>query len=144
MRVWKQWTDEHRTTRKTARGRRKLTSACDDRHLLCIAVNDRTASAKQLVYYYRCSYVIFVNSSMSAAPSIACKGAFIQDALKANHRQLRLQWTHEHRAWQADWHQVAFADESRFNLWDHEAAFVLDAMPVNAVFLSALSIDIET
>ncbi|GFT31500.1 transposable element Tcb1 transposase [Trichonephila clavipes] len=38
----------------------------------------------------------------------------------ANHRRLRLQWTHEHRAWQADWHQVVFSDESRFNLWDND------------------------
>ncbi|GFW54668.1 transposable element Tc1 transposase [Trichonephila clavipes] len=40
--------------------------------------------------------------------------------LTANHRWLRLQWAHEHRAWQADWHQFALSDESRFNLWDHE------------------------
>ncbi|GFX24183.1 PC4 domain-containing protein [Trichonephila clavipes] len=33
---------------------------------------------------------------------------------------LHLQWPHEHRAWQADWHQVVFLDESRFNLWDHD------------------------
>ncbi|GFT07891.1 transposable element Tcb1 transposase [Trichonephila clavipes] len=39
--------------------------------------------------------------------------------LTANHQWLRLQWAHEHRAWQADWHQVVFSDESRFNLWDH-------------------------
>ncbi|GFV66230.1 transposable element Tcb1 transposase [Trichonephila clavipes] len=35
------------------------------------------------------------------------------------------QWTkegdaNEHRSWQADWHQVVFSDESRFNLWDHD------------------------
>ncbi|GFX89265.1 transposable element Tcb1 transposase [Trichonephila clavipes] len=40
--------------------------------------------------------------------------------LTANHRRLRLQWAHQHRAWQAFWHQVAFSDESRFNLWDHD------------------------
>ncbi|GFU51840.1 transposable element Tcb2 transposase [Trichonephila clavipes] len=40
--------------------------------------------------------------------------------LTANHRWLRLQWAHEHRAWQADWHQVIFSDELRFNLWDHD------------------------
>ncbi|GFV41748.1 transposable element Tcb2 transposase [Trichonephila clavipes] len=39
--------------------------------------------------------------------------------LTANHRWLRLQWAHEHRAWQTDWHQVVFSDESRFNLWNH-------------------------
>ncbi|GFY15648.1 transposable element Tc1 transposase [Trichonephila clavipes] len=40
--------------------------------------------------------------------------------LTANHRRLRLQWAHEHRAWQADWHQVVFSDESRFNLSHHD------------------------
>ncbi|GFS76940.1 uncharacterized protein TNCV_3756171 [Trichonephila clavipes] len=41
MRVWEQWTDEHQITRKTGNGRRKVTSARDDRHLLCMAVNER-------------------------------------------------------------------------------------------------------
>ncbi|GFW96598.1 HTH_Tnp_Tc3_2 domain-containing protein [Trichonephila clavipes] len=40
--------------------------------------------------------------------------------LMANHRRLRLQLAHEHRVWQADWHQVFFSDESRFSLWDHD------------------------
>ncbi|GFU42750.1 transposable element Tc1 transposase [Trichonephila clavipes] len=48
MRVWKQRTDEHRTTRKTGRGRWKVTSAHKDRHLLRMAVNDCTASSRQL------------------------------------------------------------------------------------------------
>ncbi|GFX47686.1 transposable element Tcb2 transposase [Trichonephila clavipes] len=48
MRVWKQWTDEHRITRNTDSGRRNVTSACDDRHLLHMVVNDRTASSRQL------------------------------------------------------------------------------------------------
>ncbi|GFV30795.1 uncharacterized protein TNCV_3666861 [Trichonephila clavipes] len=48
MRVWKQWTNEHRTTRKTGDRRRKVTSAHDDRHLLRMAVNDRTAFSRQL------------------------------------------------------------------------------------------------
>ncbi|GFW23922.1 transposable element Tcb2 transposase [Trichonephila clavipes] len=33
MRGWKQWTYEHRTTRKTSMGRRKVASVRDDRHL---------------------------------------------------------------------------------------------------------------
>ncbi|GFX24105.1 transposable element Tcb1 transposase [Trichonephila clavipes] len=40
--------------------------------------------------------------------------------LTENHRRICLQWAHEHRAWQADWHQVVFSDESRFNLQDHD------------------------
>ncbi|GFX22635.1 transposable element Tc1 transposase [Trichonephila clavipes] len=79
MRVWKQGTDEHRTTRKTGCGRRIVTSAHDDRYLLRMV-----------------------------------------DPLTENPRRLRLQWAHEHRAWQADWPQVVFSKESRFNLWDHD------------------------
>ena len=40
-----------------------------------------------------------------------------------NHWLLRLQWAHERRAWEADWHQVIFLDESHFNLWDRNGCF---------------------
>ncbi|GFY04168.1 transposable element Tcb1 transposase [Trichonephila clavipes] len=40
--------------------------------------------------------------------------------IASNHRRLRLQWAHKHKAWQSDWHQVVFSDESRFNSWDHD------------------------
>ncbi|GFX58592.1 transposable element Tcb1 transposase [Trichonephila clavipes] len=40
--------------------------------------------------------------------------------LTANHQRLRLQYAHEHKAWQADWQQVVSLDESRFNLGDHD------------------------
>ncbi|GFV53333.1 transposable element Tcb2 transposase [Trichonephila clavipes] len=64
---------------------------------------------------------------------------FYRIPLTANHRWLRLQWAHERRAWQADRHQVVISDESRFPICGTMmAAFVLDAMPVNAAFQSAL------
>ncbi|GFU68061.1 transposable element Tcb2 transposase [Trichonephila clavipes] len=61
MRVWKKWTDEHQTTRKTGSGRRKVTSARDGRHLLRMAMNDCTASSRQLVYCCRCTYAVFID-----------------------------------------------------------------------------------
>ncbi|GFX90719.1 hypothetical protein TNCV_3195371 [Trichonephila clavipes] len=58
----------------------KWTTALDDRHLLLMAVNDRTASYRQLaVRWLTCTNVGFVNSSTSAVPWIACRGAFIQE-----------------------------------------------------------------
>ncbi|GFW34198.1 transposable element Tcb2 transposase [Trichonephila clavipes] len=51
-----------------------------------------------------------------------------KDPLTANNQRLRLQWAHEHRAWQDDWRQVVFSDETRFSLWDHDARFMLDTM----------------
>ncbi|GFY31646.1 hypothetical protein TNCV_4199571 [Trichonephila clavipes] len=46
MRVWKQWTDEH-LTRKTSNGRRKVMSVRDHRHLLHMAVKDRTVASRR-------------------------------------------------------------------------------------------------
>ncbi|GFV72233.1 transposable element Tc1 transposase [Trichonephila clavipes] len=46
MLISKQWTDEHQTTEKTGSGRRKVTSACDNGHLLRVALNDRIASSR--------------------------------------------------------------------------------------------------
>ncbi|GFV59713.1 transposable element Tcb2 transposase [Trichonephila clavipes] len=48
MLVWKQWTNKYQTTRKTGSRRRKVTSGRDDRHLLHMTVNERTASFRQL------------------------------------------------------------------------------------------------
>ncbi|GFV73744.1 transposable element Tc1 transposase [Trichonephila clavipes] len=63
MRVSKQWTDEHRTTRKTCSGRWKVTSARDDRHLLLMAVNDRTASSRQLVARWSTATGVLMSAS---------------------------------------------------------------------------------
>ncbi|GFX54947.1 transposable element Tc1 transposase [Trichonephila clavipes] len=67
-----------------------MASERDNRHLLHMAVDDCTASFRQL-----------------AARWFTATG-------------LRLQLAHERRAWTADSHQVVFSDESRFNLWDHD------------------------
>ncbi|GFU05103.1 uncharacterized protein TNCV_574541 [Trichonephila clavipes] len=80
MRVWKQWTDEHRPTRKIGSGRWKVTSARNDRHLLRMVVNDRTVSSRQLAaHWFTATGVLMLASSTSSAPWIGCKGAFIHD-----------------------------------------------------------------
>ncbi|GFY36046.1 transposable element Tc1 transposase [Trichonephila clavipes] len=63
MRVWKQWTDENRTTRKTGSERRKVTSAHDDRHLLCMPMNDRTASSRQLTARWSTAAAVLMSAS---------------------------------------------------------------------------------
>ncbi|GFW37119.1 transposable element Tcb1 transposase [Trichonephila clavipes] len=74
-----------------------------------------------MVYCYRCTNAGFVNSSTSAAPWIACERVpLYRIPLTSNHQRLHLQWAHEHRAWQADWHQVVLSDESCFNLWEYD------------------------
>ncbi|GFV48849.1 transposable element Tc1 transposase [Trichonephila clavipes] len=82
MRVWKQWTEEHRTIRKTYSGRRKVTSSRDDRHLLRMAVNYGTAPCRQLKARWSTATGVQMSASTTTAvPWIACKSAFIQDPL---------------------------------------------------------------
>ncbi|GFT54283.1 transposable element Tcb2 transposase [Trichonephila clavipes] len=94
-------------------------SVHDDRQLLHMVVTDRTTSFRQLT---------------------ACFCIAIGVLMSDTSIRRRLQWPHEYRAWQADWHQVVFSDKSRFNLWDLTAAFVLDVMPPNTwnLFLGLL------
>ncbi|GFU38295.1 transposable element Tc1 transposase [Trichonephila clavipes] len=109
---------------KTGSGRRKVTSARDDRHLSRMAVNDRTASSWQLAARWSTATGVLMSAS-SIRRRLLHRGLrarlpLYKIPLTANLRRLRQQWAHEHRAWQADWHYVVFSDDSRFNLWDHD------------------------
>ncbi|GFU92923.1 transposable element Tc1 transposase [Trichonephila clavipes] len=113
-----------RTTRKTGSGRRKVTSARDDLHLLRMTVYNRTAFSRQLTAYWSTATGVLMLAS-SIRRRLLHRGLFARVPLymipfMANHRQLRLQWAHVHRTWKADWHQVVFSDEPRFNLWGHD------------------------
>ncbi|GFX92847.1 transposable element Tcb2 transposase [Trichonephila clavipes] len=93
MRVWKQCTEEHRTTRKTGSGRRKVTSAGDDRHLLRMAVNYRTASSRQFEERFPSRQNIY---------GCVCNGLMSTEADKLFDTKL------------------SFSVESRFNLLDQD------------------------
>ncbi|GFU39454.1 uncharacterized protein TNCV_3454901 [Trichonephila clavipes] len=81
MRVWKQCIDPNnsRNWKWTTEGdvnERRSTLAPHGGELQYSFLQ---AVGSTLVYCYRCTNVGFVNSSTSAAPWIACKGAFMQD-----------------------------------------------------------------
>ncbi|GFT38050.1 transposable element Tc1 transposase [Trichonephila clavipes] len=120
MRVSKQWTDEGRTARKSGSGPRNVTSAPDDRRLVRMAQSDRTASSRQLAAQWSTATGVSLCAS-------SIQRRLLQRGLRAriplytqNHHHLRLQWANVHRSWRADWKQVVFSDESRFNLWHHD------------------------
>ncbi|GFW18132.1 transposable element Tcb2 transposase [Trichonephila clavipes] len=117
--------NKHRTTKKTGSGRRKVTSARDNRQLLRMVVNDRTASSVQLAARWSTATGVLMSASSIRRRLLhrvlRARVPLYRIPLAVNHRRLRLQWAHEHRSWQADWHhQVAFSEESRLNLWDPE------------------------
>ena len=120
MRVWKQWTDEGRTQRRAGSGPRNRTTARDDRHLVRMARTDRTASSTVLAR--RWSTATGVNTSASTVRRRLLQGGLVARMslrplpLSRNHKRLRLQWAREHRQWGAEWRNVVFSDESRFNV----------------------------
>ncbi|GFX99283.1 transposable element Tcb1 transposase [Trichonephila clavipes] len=88
-----------------------------------MAVNDRTTSSRQLTARWSTATGVLMSAS-SIRRRLLNRGLrarlpLNRIPLMANHRRLRLQWAHEHRAWQADSQQGVFSDESHFNLWDH-------------------------
>ncbi|GFW23148.1 transposable element Tc1 transposase [Trichonephila clavipes] len=94
MRVWKQWTDAHRTTRKTGSGRRKVTSARDDRHLLRMAVNNRTASSRQLAARWSIATDVLMIPSRQTIGVCVYNGFLSTEPGKVNGTKLRFQMNH--------------------------------------------------
>ncbi|GFS51491.1 transposable element Tcb2 transposase [Trichonephila clavipes] len=124
MRGSKQWTDEGRTVRKSGSGPRNVTSARDDRRLMRMAQTDLTASSRQLEAQWSTATGVSLCAS-SILRRLLQRGLraripLCRIPLTQNHRHLRLQWANVHRSWRADWQQVVFSDESRFNLWHHD------------------------
>ncbi|GFU29509.1 transposable element Tcb2 transposase [Trichonephila clavipes] len=76
-----------------------------------MAVNDRTASSGQLKASWSTATGILIPAS-SVCRRLLHRGSRERMTLNrifltTNHRRLPLQWAHEHRAWQADWHQLS-------------------------------------
>ncbi|GFY19581.1 transposable element Tc1 transposase [Trichonephila clavipes] len=94
-----------------------------------MVVKDLTASSWQLAARWSTATGILMSAS-SFRRRLLHRGfrarvPLYRIPLMANHRWLRLQWAHEHRAWKTDWHQVVFSDKSRFNLWDHDGCILV-------------------
>lgn len=124
MRAWRQWSEENRAHRRPGSGRPSTTTPRDDRHLYRMCVADRTATSTVLAQQWGAA----VGRRMSASTvrrrlisrGLMARVPLLRIPLTQNHRRLRLQWAHQHQQWQAEWQQVVFSDESRFNLQHHD------------------------
>ncbi|GFU89654.1 hypothetical protein TNCV_1815061 [Trichonephila clavipes] len=121
VRVWKQWTVEHKSLQNCS-GRRKVTSARDDQHLLHIRMNSFSAASGSPLVYVKSTNVISNNSTSHREQ----QDAFIQDpphgkpsTVVCNGLELR----------QADWHQVVFFLHMN-HASNHDILNSLDVMPV--------------
>ncbi|GFY05694.1 transposable element Tcb2 transposase [Trichonephila clavipes] len=81
-------------------------SACHDRHLLRMAMNDRTASSRQLEALWSTATSVLMSASSIRRRvlhrELCARLRLYRIPLTANHRRLRRQWAHKPRAWQAD------------------------------------------
>ncbi|GFY18294.1 uncharacterized protein TNCV_2047001 [Trichonephila clavipes] len=123
-----------------------MTSARDDRHLLHMAVNDHTASSRQLAA--RWSTIIGALMRIRQFIDVYCTVDCMQECLYAGSpsRQIidscvcnGLMSTKPGKLIST---KLFFQMNHASNFGNMMAVFVLDAMPVNAAFQSALSNDI--
>ena len=111
--------------RRAGTGPHNVTTAQDDRHLVRMAVTDRTASSTMLSRHW--STAIGLGLSASTVYCCLLRAGLVarmplhQLPLSRDHQCLRLQWAHERRHWQAEWENIVFSDESRCNMFYNDS-----------------------
>ena len=120
MRVWNQWREERRTQRGAHTGPCNGTTARDNRHLVDKAVTDRTASSTVLSRRWitatdldLCTLTI---RRRLLRPGLVARMPLRRLALSRDHQRIRLQCARECHHWRAEWRNLVFSAESRFNI----------------------------
>ena len=118
--VWNQWREEGRMQRRADTAPRNATTAWDDRHIVHMAVMDRTASSAVLSRRWSTAtgldlYASTVRLCLLSAGQVACM-PLCWLPLSRDYQCLRLQWVCKCHHWHTEW-QVMFSDESRFNMF---------------------------
>ena len=107
--------------REKGRGRKKLSTAAEDRFLVRMSLKNRRASSTDLKRAWQESSGVNVTSrtvrNRLLAAGLAARRPRKKPLLTKAMRQARLKWAREHSAWTVDqWNTVIFSDESKFNL----------------------------
>ena len=94
MRVWNQWREAGRMQRRAGTGPRNATTARDDRHLVLVAVTDRTVSLT--VLSRRCSTAISLDLCASTVRRSLLRAGLVSRMslrrlpLSRDHQRVRL------------------------------------------------------
>ena len=118
--VWNQWREEGHMQIQAGTGPRNVITEWDDRHLVHMAVTDRTASSTVLNQNWSTATGLDLSAStvcrrVLRAGLVACM-PLCRLPLYRDYQCLRLQWAYERCYWRAEWRNVMFLDESRFNM----------------------------
>lgn len=120
-RCWDQWTREMSCTRRPGSGRPRQTSRREDRHIVRNARVQPTASSAAIQAQVAPSLGASVSSRTIrrrlAEGQLVSRRPLRVLPLTPTHRRLRLEFCRARGNWTAaEWNQVVFSDESRFNL----------------------------
>ncbi|KFM75156.1 Transposable element Tcb2 transposase, partial [Stegodyphus mimosarum] len=121
MRCWDQWTREKSCTRRPGSGRPRQTSRREDFHVVRNARVQPTASSAALQAQVAPSLGASVSFQAIrrrlAEEQLVSRRPLRVLPLMPTHPRLRLEWCRARGNWTAaEWNQVVFSDESRFNL----------------------------
>ena len=89
MGVWNQWREEGRTQRRAGIGPRNVTTARNDRHIVCMVVTDCTASST--VLSRRWSSATGLNRRRLLRAGLVARMPLRRLPLSRDHQRLRLQ-----------------------------------------------------
>ena len=97
MRVWNQWREEGRTQRRAVTGPRNVTTVRDDRHIVHMAVTDRTASSTLLSRRWSIATGLDLSASIHRRllrAGLVAPMPLRRLPLTTEQQRLRLQWTY--------------------------------------------------
>jgi len=113
--------------RVKGRGRKKASTAADDRFLVRLSLKNRRASSSDLKREWQDSSGVNVTSrtvrNRLLTAGLAARRPRKKPLLTKAMRIARLNWAKHHYTWTpAQWNSVIFSDESKFNLHGYDAA----------------------
>ena len=126
-RLLKKFRETGSTERTKGRGRKKASTFADDRFLVRLSLRNRRASSTDLKREWQESSGVNVTSrtirNRLLAAGLAARRPHKKPLLTKAMRTARLKWAREHATWTvADWNNVIFSDESKFNLHGSDGA----------------------
>ena len=120
MHVWNHWREEGHKQRRAGTGPRNVTRAWDDRHLVCMAMTDCTASSTVLSRHWSTATGLDLSASTVCCcllmAGLVARMPLCRLPLSRDYQCLRLQWARERYHWHAGWQNVVFLDESCFKV----------------------------
>lgn len=120
-RAWTRFRETGQHQRRPGQGRRRCTTAHDDRYLTMLALRNRQTTSVGLQIQLQQGTGVRVSSqtvrNRLREAQLTCRIPVRAPQLTVDHRRMRVNFAQEHTLWNLrDWSCVLFTDESRFTV----------------------------